>query len=140
MDPIIGGGLIKLGGALIDRLFPDKTERDKAKLALVELEQQGELAQLNAEVQLLMGQIAVNKIEAAGGWFRAGWRPFVGWTCGVALAYEYIIRRFIEWGVVFWMETPVYPPELDMTQLIGVLLGMLGLAMQRGKEKMADRG
>ena len=83
MDPIIGGGLLKLGGALIDRLFPDKVERDKAKLALVELEQKGELAQLDAEVQLLLGQIAVNKIEAAGGWFRAGWRPFVGWTCGV---------------------------------------------------------
>lgn len=139
MDPIIGGGLVKLGGALIDRLFPDKTERDRAKLALVELEQKGELAHLNAEVQLLLGQISVNKIEAAGGWFRAGWRPFVGWVCGVALAYEYVVRRFIEWAAVIVMDTPVYPPELDMTQLIGVLLGMLGLAVQRGKEKLAGR-
>lgn len=134
MDPIIGGGLLKLGGALIDRLFPDKEARDRAKLALFELEQRGELAHLEAETKLALGQIEVNKVEAQAGPYRGGWRPFIGWTCGAGLAYQFVLHPLLGWAAA-WQEVPL-PPSLNIDELIALLFGMLGLGAYRSWEKV----
>lgn len=42
--------ILNIGGKIIDKIWPDKTEADKAKLRLLELQQSGELAKLQAEI------------------------------------------------------------------------------------------
>lgn len=112
---------------LIDNLFTSDEEKAEAKRKLVELEQQGRLA-----------QIAVNLQEAQHeSVFVAGWRPAIGWICGLALAYSFIVQPFAAFVLVaFAPEFPVGQlPELDLAPLLGLLGGMLGLAGMRSYEK-----
>lgn len=116
---------------LIDRIFPDKAKADEAKLKLLELQQQGALAELEAQTKLAQGQLAVNQAEASSGnpW-AAGWRPLIGYVCGIALAYEFLLRPLaIGFGVGQF-------PDLDMTDLNTLLFGILGLGAFRTVEKV----
>ena len=83
-----------------------------------------------------MAQVEVNKAEAQHkSIFVAGWRPFVGWTCGVALAYHFVLAPLILFGVgISGVEIPALP-EFDMGSLMTVLMGMLGLGGLRTYEK-----
>jgi len=67
--------------------------------------------------------------------FVSGWRPFVGWTCGVALAYHFILEPFIKFIVVI-NGVDVELPAFDFSQLSSILMGMLGLGGLRTYEKM----
>lgn len=60
MDPVIGGGLLKLGGALIDKLFPDPTEKAKAALALQQLEQEGKLQEAKLQMSAILAEAQSN--------------------------------------------------------------------------------
>lgn len=84
----------------------------------------------------LSKQIEVNKIEAQHGskWV-AGWRPFVGWCCGSALAYNFILQPFLL-VLLGAFNVDIVPPTLDIGQLITILLGMLGLSSMRTFEKV----
>jgi hypothetical protein len=114
---------------LLDKFIEDKDQ--KAKLA-------HELATMadNHAQQIALAQIDVNKAEAASGsFFRGGWRPFVGWTCGIALLYHFILSPLILFAVaLFGIEIPPIP-EFDMGSLLTVLMGMLGLGGLRTYEK-----
>ena len=102
---------------------------------LEELHQRGDLAILNAEVQLLLGQINVNKTEANHkSIFVAGWRPFVGWVCGFGLLYASVIEPLMRFIATVNDYTGTFP-VLDTTITMQVLLGMLGLGLMRTKEK-----
>lgn len=118
-----------LGVSIIDKLFPDPTKAAEAKLKLMELEQNGEL-------QKITGQLEINKEEAkSSSTFVAGWRPFIGWVCGFALAYQFIIRPL---GLAVWILTGhpnVVLPGLDST-LWELLFGMLGMGTLRSVEKI----
>jgi len=83
-----------------------------------------------------MAQIEVNKAEAAHkSIFVAGWRPFVGWVCGVALSYHFILAPLLQFGfAVGGIDQAL--PEFDFSQLSTVLMGMLGLGGLRTFEKM----
>jgi hypothetical protein len=82
-------------------------------------------------------QVAVDLAEAAHrSVFVAGWRPFIGWVCGGALAYNFIFRDLIVWGFAALGSTMPVPPALQMDQLMTVLLGLLGLGTLRTVEKM----
>jgi hypothetical protein len=72
-DPV--SAAFDVGGKLIDRLWPDPTQRDAAKLKLMELQQSGALAQLAAETELSKGAADIVKTEAAGGFLASSWRP-----------------------------------------------------------------
>jgi len=65
--------------------------------------------------------------------FVAGWRPFVGWVCGFALFYNFILHNIIGWlsGIYNF---PV-PPELQLGALVQILMAMLGLGGLRSFEK-----
>jgi len=67
--------------------------------------------------------------------FVAGWRPFIGWVCGVALAYNFVLRDLLIW----WFGVDTAPPALQMEHLMTVLIGMLGLGGMRTFEKMNDK-
>jgi hypothetical protein len=128
--------LTPLIGKVFDKVFPDPAAADAAKLKFMELQQQGDLAELDADVKLAAGQLDINKQEARhSSIFVAGWRPFVGWTCGMALAYHFILQPFIMFAIhVAGVEVGEIP-TLDMADLYTVLLGMLGLGGMRSYEK-----
>jgi hypothetical protein len=83
-----------------------------------------------------MAQVEVNKTEAQHrSVFVAGWRPFIGWTCGVALAYHFVAAPLIVFAVTLSGYTMPDLPEFDMGSLMTVLMGMLGLGGLRTFEK-----
>jgi hypothetical protein len=128
--------LIPAVTSIIDKLIPDPAQAAEAKLKALEMAQKGELAELDAAVKLAAGQLAVNQAEATSpNVFVSGWRPFIGWVCGAALVYHYILRPMLPW-LLAMAGKPMPPiPPLDMGDLITILLGMLGLGSLRSFEK-----
>lgn len=126
LDPI--SAALDLGTSVINKIWPDPVKQAEEQRKLQELAQEGDIARLNAQVKLLVGQLEINKAEAAHkSIFVAGWRPFIGWVCGVGLMYNVILSPLLD----IWFEVPVVNPEL----LYPVLLGMLGLGGMRSFEK-----
>jgi len=133
-DPITGA--LELGGKLIDKLIPDPEAKAQATLQLMQLKASGELAALTADTDLAKAQLEVNKAEAtSASLFVAGWRPFVGWTCGVGLANDFILRPLAIYVSSVCHVIGATWPALDMTSLLPLLLGMLGLGAMRTFEK-----
>jgi hypothetical protein len=79
--------------------------------------------------QAMLAQIEVNKAEAAGNWFQASWRPLCGYVCVLGLAVNFLISP-IAAGFGFMV------PQADMSVMMPVLTGMLGLAGMRSYEKV----
>jgi hypothetical protein len=102
-------------------------------------EVRGKLAELAAQAEgaAQAGQLAINLEEAKStSLFVAGWRPFIGWTCGSALAYNFILQPFLAFIIVAWrMQLPPLP-VLDMASLLTVLSALLGLSAMRTYEKV----
>jgi hypothetical protein len=138
LDPI--SAALDIGGKLIDRLWPDPQQRDAAKLELLKMQQSGELAQLTADTDIAKAQAAVNQQEASSpSLFVAGWRPFIGWACGAALVYSFILVPLGMWiGFVVGKPIPK-PPVLD-DHLWELMFGMLGLGGMRTMEKLKGLG
>lgn len=114
---------------LLDKFIPDADER--ARLA----HEIATMSERHAQ-ELAKGQLEVNKAEAAHkSLFVAGWRPFVGWTCGIALAWHFVGQPLVVFGIaVAGVDTPELP-TFEMESLLTVLLGMLGLGGLRTFEK-----
>jgi hypothetical protein len=134
LDPITAA--LDIGSKIIDKIFPDKQAADAAKLKLLEMRQTGELAQMANDTTLAQGQNEVNKIEAASTrLFVAGWRPFIGWICGVAFGFKYIAGPLlVTIGSMWGMDVKL--PVIDASELLPILLGMLGLGVMRTAEKV----
>jgi hypothetical protein len=85
--------------------------------------------------KLIELQTKINEAEAMHrSIFVAGWRPFIGWICGIAMAYNFILRDLI----IFAMGKDFVPPALQMDHLMTVLMGMLGLGAFRTYEKIKN--
>lgn len=133
-DPI--SAVLDIGKMAISRIWPDPERQAAAQLKLSELAASGDIAKLNAEVQLLIGQMDINKIEASSkSLFVSGWRPFVGWVCGFGVAWNFVIQPLISWIAFLFDVDLMGAPRLDISDLMTLLLGMLGLAAQRTYEK-----
>ena len=131
--------LLSLLPSLLDKLLPDKGAADTAKLELLRLVQTGEIAQLQADTAAATGQNEVNKVEAASNrLFVAGWRPFVGWTCGAAMAFKYVGGPLLVM-LAGAAGHPITLPQIDAAELTPILLGMLGLGAMRTAEKLKDK-
>lgn len=128
MNPIadIAKGLIAPVTGLISEFITDK---DKAN------ELAHEVATMAAKQahENRLAQIAVNKAEAESkSLFKGGWRPAIGWTCGLALFNNYLV---VPYAVAFGLDVPT----LDLGEMMPVLLGMLGLGYLRTDEKKAGK-
>lgn len=126
--------------SLISALLPTVTDvvgrflpEDKEARAKAEREIEKQLAIHLAKIDL--AQLDINKQEAAHrSIFVAGWRPFIGWSCGIALAWTYVgvpILQFILAQTGHLIDLPA----LDMSQMMPVLMGLLGLGGLRTFEK-----
>ena len=114
---------------LLDKFIEDKDQ--KAALA----HDLATMADRHAQ-ELATAQIEVNKAEASSGsLFKGGWRPFIGWVCGGAFAYHFVLQPVIVFGVLTaGVDLPPLP-EFDMASLMTVMMGMLGLGGLRTYEK-----
>ena len=120
--------ILPVAGEVIDRVVPDKNAKAKAKRDL-------EKALVDAEVSGLLGQIEINKIEAASrSAFVAVWRPFIGWTCGSAMAYAYVVQPFLTF-ILAQTGHLIELPRIELGEMMPVLLGLLGLGGMRSFEK-----
>jgi len=135
---LVGGGIaaaaegvVKGVGGVLDELFTSDDERlshDEIKLRIMQAPQ--------------LAQIALNAVEAAHrSVFVAGWRPFIGWVCGFALAYHFIGYSLINWLLVVAeaLGAPEVepPPQVSIAELVAILVAMLGMAGYRTNEKKA---
>jgi hypothetical protein len=122
--------VLNIGSQLIDRLWPDQATKDAGKLALLDLAQKGDLAKMNSETQLALGQIEINKEDAkSGSFWQSGWRPYIGWICGTGLAYQFLVYPIL----IAFVPKIV---QLDMGTLLTLLGGLLGLGAFRTAEKI----
>jgi len=107
---------------LLDKVITDKDQA--AKLAH-EIATMGEK---HAQEQI-MAQLEILKADAQGNWFQASWRPLIGWICGISLGINYMIAPIaMGFGVVI--------PQADMSVMMPLLLGMLGISGMRSFDKL----
>lgn len=114
---------------LLDKFVPDPQAKAAAQLEMLRMAQTGELAQLESVKALALAQIEVNKVDAAGNWWQAGWRPFIGWTCGGALFSQFILRPWVQWACIVAGHPLPELPGIDehLWELLGGMLGLGGL-------------
>jgi len=116
---------------LLDKVIPDADERSRLahEIATLAERQSHEIAK---------AQIEVNKAEASNhSMFVSGWRPAVGWVCCAGLATNYLLVPVCNF-VLTLTESPITVPPLDLSEMMPVLLGMLGLGGLRTYEKTKD--
>ena len=130
IDPVTA--LLDIGGKVIDRIWPDPAQAASAKFELFKLQQSGELAQIGGQLQINMEEAKNTNI------FVSGWRPFIGWTCGMACAWNWIGLKIALFGCSLWDVYPKLAPA-DLSEMLPVLLGMLGIGGLRTIEKLRGK-
>jgi hypothetical protein len=116
------GAVASLAETVIGKIWPDKTVQEQAQLA--------------AAVALVQGQLEVNKAEAASpSGFTSGWRPAIGWICGAACAWNWVGLPVAKLALLLSGHAVVLAPA-DLSEMLPILIGMLGLGTLRTAEKM----
>ncbi len=86
--------------------------------------------------EIALSQIEVNKAEAASSSvFKGGWRPFIGWVCGIAFLYHFVLQPLLIFSIAVFGITLPPLPVFEMSTLLTVLGGLLGLGSLRTFEK-----
>lgn len=120
LDPVTA--IADLAKTAVNAIWPDKTETEKAQLA--------------AAVALVQGQLSINQQEAANpNLFVSGWRPFIGWVCGGGCAWNWIGLPIAK-AVMVYVGHPLAISPADLSEMMPLLLGMLGLGGLRTVEKI----
>jgi hypothetical protein len=116
--------------AIVDKFIPDKSARDKA-------EQDLRIEFIQLEKTQLQGQLEINKVEASNSnVFVSGWRPAIGWICGFAYSWSFVLQPMFSWVYVIITHNPSPALELNLSDLSFVLMAMLGIGGMRTYEKM----
>tara|TARA_B100000530_G_scaffold212297_1_gene136052 strand:+ start:88 stop:525 length:438 start_codon:yes stop_codon:yes gene_type:complete len=121
--------LIEPVSNLLDKAIPDQDLKRKLSHEIATMSEK------HAQ-ELALAQIKVNAAEAASGsLFKGGWRPCIGWICGIAFGYHFVLQPVIIFVVaLIGIEIPELP-KFDMNTLLTVLAGMLGIGGLRTYEK-----
>jgi len=137
MNPL--DALFELGKTAIEKIWPDPSKRAEELFKLEKLKQDGDLAKLQAEVSLMLGQIEINKVEAQHpSVFVAGARPAVMWIGAFGLAYAAVLEPIARFMARVVFEYAGDFPVLDTTITMQVLFGILGLGAYRTYEKTKE--
>ena len=108
--------------SLLDKVIPDADT--KAKIA-------HELATMGEKhgQEIALANLEVLKADAKGNWFQSSWRPLIGWICGLGLGVNYLVSPMCAgFGIVI--------PQADMSVMMPLLLGMLGIGGMRSFDKV----
>ena len=112
--------------SLLDKFIPDADTKQKLAHEIATL------AERQAH-QIAIAQIEVNKEDAKGNWFQAGWRPACAWVCVAGFTVNFLISPLADpFGIMI--------PQADINTMMPVLLGMLGLAGARSFERVKKVG
>lgn len=115
-------------GNVVDQLFTSDDERAQAEILMAKIRQKPQI--LQAEI---------NRIEAGHrSLFVAGWRPFIGWVCGVGFLWAFLLHPLFEWVVVL-RDLDITPPDIITDNMMELVLALLGLGTLRSVEKMSGR-
>lgn len=132
--------LIPAVSELLDRIIPDPQARERAKLELARSENASALQLITLAVQADTAQTRINETEAQHArLFISGWRPFIGWVCGVAFAYHFVLQPLLAFAIAN-AGGEVRLPAFAMDELSTVLMGLLGLGGLRTLEKISRKG
>ena len=119
------GGLAKdIREALTGEAILDPNKKAELEAKAMEIE----FAAVKAQTDINLEEAKNPKI------FVSGWRPFIGWVCGSALAWQFIGNPVFEWGVKLAGKS-ITPPMIDTGSLITILMALLGLGGLRTFEK-----
>lgn len=136
--PVIGK-VVEKGLGIVDQLVEDKDQANQIK---AEIRKQIESENHQEVMAELEGQLAINKAEAKHkSVFVAGWRPFIGWVGGAALAYQFLLYPLLLWSWSFLQAKGIVPtgldapPVLNTGALLTVVTGMLGIGGMRSYDK-----
>jgi hypothetical protein len=133
MNPLLLPLVTEAAKGLIAKIWPDPAKQAEAQARLLELQQRGDLADLDAQLQTRLAQLKINELEAQGNWYQRGWRPSIGWTGSVGLAYQFLMQPMLAWISVNVGWQP--PPVLDVEVLFGLVVQLLGLGALRTYER-----
>ena len=130
---------------LITQLLPSVMDvagrflpEDKQKRAEAEREIEAKLTESLANIDL--ANLKINEADAkSGNWFQSGWRPFIGWSCGFALAYTYVMQPILTFGLA-QAGYLIDLPAVNLGEMMPVLMGMLGLGGLRSWERVKGVG
>ena len=146
-DPI--SAAFEVGKIALEKIFPDPTKRAEQMRLLEQLRQEGDLERLNAHVKLQLAQANINLHDAKSkNSFQSNWRPAIGWVGAISLALMYIPKAIMltviwSWQCILIMQDatnmyqiqlPVFP-DLGVSDIIGLLMSMLGVAAMRSYDK-----
>lgn len=125
---------------VLDKVLPDPQAAADAKIKLMTLAQNGELAELDAVKQMALAQLDVNKVEAASSDpYTSRWRPTIGYVLAAALTFQYLLNPLIVWGAAIWAPD-VTPPAIGLDEHLWELMtGILGLAGWRTLDKIKGK-
>jgi len=138
LDPLTA--LLDIGKTALDKFVPDTQNKAQMALELEKLHAAGDSERLQSRVQLILAQTDTNKVEAANpNLFVSGWRPFIGWVCGFALAYDFIAEPFLRYVAQVVFSYSGAFPIINTDALSTILMGMLGLGAMRTIEKMGGK-
>ena len=115
--------ILTFGSTIIDKIWPDAGEREKAKARLAELAAQGELAELQGSLKVMLA-------EMNGNWLQRSWRPILMLVIVTIVANNYLLYPYLS---LFWDHAPQLdlPPQLwDLMKL-----GLGGYVVGRSVEK-----
>ena len=130
LDDIIAASL-----RIVDKFIPDPEAKARAQLEMLNIKQAEVFKQLEVALAEQQMQADINKVEAASDHvFVSGWRPFMGWICGLGFAMQVIVFPVV--STIAAMVNHSFPmPEMPIEVLMTTLLGLLGLGGMRSWEK-----
>lgn len=128
------GGIISAVSGVIEKLVPDPDLKVKlqTQMQLAVLDKQADLDKAVLEAARMQVEVNLKEAESPS-LFVAGWRPFIGWVCGVAFACTFLVQPFFTW-VSAMFGGPAFP-TLDSATLMSLTMGLLGLGTMRTVEK-----
>lgn len=119
------GSILDIGSTIIDKIWPDAGDREKARLRLLEMQSKGELSELENRVKIIA-------TEMSGNWLQRSWRPILMLTIITIVANNYLFYPYVS---LFWSDAP----KLELPEKLWSLMqmGLGGYVFGRSAEKIA---
>jgi len=130
LEKLLGGSLVDSVGKIIDSVHTSEEEKGQIKIKLKELE--NEINKKQMDINLADAQSTATGI---GGIMQRSWRPLIGMSCALAIAWEYVIKQFLMFVLATFSIETAPLPELDMATLFPLVTALLGMAGLRSFEK-----
>jgi hypothetical protein len=114
--------LLPVASKLLGKFIEDKDTKNKLAHEIATMaEKHGQ--------ELALAQIEVLKEDAKGNWFQSSWRPLIGWISGLSLGINYMVAPICAgFGVTI--------PQADMSVMMPLMFGMLGIGGMRSFDKI----